>query len=85
VARTDALSGRMLLGKPTVPLSMSSPLSIRFGSESPNFVPNARRRTEGSVWRRLPHAHIPPLPKTPTKFQFPLSSRSWPRDSSPEN
>jgi hypothetical protein len=56
--------------KPTVPLSMSSSLSIRFGSESPNFVSNSRRRTEGSVWRRFPQAHNPPFPKTPTKFHL---------------
>ena len=84
-ARTRCSIGRMFLGKPTVPLSLSDPFSIRFSSESLNFVPNSRRRTAGSVWRRLPHAHNPPLPKTPTKLPLTLSSRSWPRDSSPKN
>jgi hypothetical protein len=67
-----------------VPRSTSAPFSTRFGSESPNFVPNSRRRTEGSMWRRWPHAHNPPFPKTPTKRPLTLSSRFWPRDSSPK-
>src|SRR6185295_17004514 len=76
--------GRIFLGKPTVPRSTSGPYSIRFGSESSNFVLNSRRKTGGSLWRRYPQAHNPPYPKTPTKFPLTLSSRSQPRDSSPK-
>jgi hypothetical protein len=45
--------------------------SIRFSSESPNFVPNSRRRTEGSAWHRYPQVHNPPFPTTPTKLPLP--------------
>src|SRR6185295_1318658 len=75
---------RIFLGKLTVPRSTSGSYSIKFASESSNFVPNSHRRTEGSMWPRYPQAHNPPYPKTTTKFPLTLSSRSQPGDSLPK-
>ncbi len=75
----------MFVGKLTEPLSMSGPCSIRISSESPHFRAELTPQDEGSVWRRLPQAHIPPLPNTLTKLRLTLSFCSWARDSSPKN